>query len=78
MRLKLGVYIKIHGLAEWLERYAGKHGVAGSIPNGGIYFNFEFCLLPFALSSVKTIQMRSSMTFIKSNGFKEIDLILKI
>ena len=29
-------------VAEWLERNAGKQGVAGSIPVGGIYFNFVF------------------------------------
>ena len=29
-------------MAEWLEQHAGKQGVAGSIPGGGIYFHFEF------------------------------------
>ena len=29
-------------VAEWLERHAWKQGVAVSIPDGGIYFNFEF------------------------------------
>ena len=27
--------------AEWLERHAGKQGIAGSIPGRGIYFYFE-------------------------------------
>ena len=29
-------------IAEKLERHAGKQEVAGSIPDGGIYFHFEF------------------------------------
>ena len=32
--------------------------------------------LPIAHSSAKPIQMKSSMTFIQSNGYKEIYLIL--
>ena len=27
--------------AQWLERHAGKQGVAGSIPGRGIYFHLE-------------------------------------
>ena len=29
-------------IAEWLEGYAGKQGVAGSIPGGGIHYHFAF------------------------------------
>ena len=29
-------------IAEWLEGHAGKRGVAGSIPGGGINYHFEF------------------------------------
>ena len=50
-------------------------GVAGSIPDGGIYFHFEFfdCFsLPTARR--KPIQVKSSMTFIQRNWRKEIDL----
>ena len=36
-----------------------------------------FCLYPVDNSSAKTIQIKSSMTFIQSNGWTEIDLILK-
>ena len=28
-------------IAEWLEGHAGKQGVAGSIPGGGIHYHFE-------------------------------------
>ena len=28
-------------IAEWLEGHAGKQGVAGSIPDGGIHYHFE-------------------------------------
>ena len=28
-------------IAEWLEGHAGKQGVAGSIPGGGIHDDFE-------------------------------------
>ena len=28
-------------IAEWLEWHAGKQGVAGSIPGGGIHYHFE-------------------------------------
>ena len=28
-------------VAEWLEGHAGKQGVAGSIPGGGIRYHFE-------------------------------------
>ena len=58
-------------ISEWLERHAGKQGVAGSIPGRGVYFR----LLPVFYSTDKTIQMKSSMTFIQSNGCREIDLI---
>ena len=27
-------------IAEWLEGHAGKQGVAGSIPGGGIHYHF--------------------------------------
>ena len=64
-------------IAEWLERNAGKQGVAGSIPGGGIYFHFEFSLPPVAYSSAKPLQMESSMTFIQSSGCKEIDSVFK-
>ena len=61
-------------IAEWLERHAGKQGVTGSIPGGGIHYHFEI----FANGNVvhipaETIQMKSSMTFIQSNGCTEID-----
>ena len=29
-------------IAEWLEGFAGKQGVAGSIPGGVINYHFEF------------------------------------
>ena len=58
-------------ISEWLERHAGKQEVAGSIPDRGVYFR----LLPVAHSTAKTIEMKSSMTFIQSNGCREIDLI---
>ena len=56
-------------IAEWLEGHAGKQGVAGSIPGGGIHYHFEI----FANGTLfhipaKTIQMKSSMTFIQSYG----------
>ena len=56
-------------IAEWLERQAGKRGVAGSIPGGGINYHFEF---PFNDSSSS-----KGATFIQSDGWTEIDLILK-
>ena len=28
-------------IAEWLEGHAGKQGVAGLIPGGGIHYHFE-------------------------------------
>ena len=28
-------------MADWLEGHAGKQGVAGSIPRGGIHYHFE-------------------------------------
>ena len=31
-------------IAEWLDRHAEKHGVAGSTPGGGIHYHFEFSL----------------------------------
>ena len=60
-------------IAEWLERHAGKQGVAGSIPGRCVYF----CLLSVAHSTAETILMNSSKTFIQSNGCTEINLILK-
>ena len=34
-------------IVEWLERHAGKRGVAGSIPGGGISYHFEvFAYIP--------------------------------
>ena len=63
-------------MGEWLERSARKQGVAGSIPAGGTYFHFEFFAFPVVHSSARPIQMKSSMTFIQSNGCNEIDLIL--
>ena len=39
---------------------------------------FNFRLLPVAYSSAKTIQITSSMTFIKSNGCIQVHLILNI
>ena len=64
--------------AEWLEGHAGKQGVTDSIPGGGTYDNFDFFfrLLSVDHSSTKTIQVKSSMTFIQSNGCIGIDLIL--
>ena len=65
-------------IAECLEGHAGKQVVAGSIPIGIIHYHFEFfAYYPVDNSSEKTIQMKSSMTFIKSNGWTEIDLIFK-
>ena len=29
-------------MAEWLEWHAGKQGVAGSIPDGGMHYHSEF------------------------------------
>ena len=63
-------------IAEWLEGHAGKQGVASSIPGGGIHYHFEI-FANGTLFRAKTIQMKSSMTFIQSNGWTEIDLILK-
>ena len=58
--------------AEWLERHIGKRGVAGLSPGGVIYFHFEF----LACSPLgESHSNHSSMTFIKSNGYKEIYLI---
>ena len=63
-------------IAEWLKRHAGKQGVAGSIPGGGIKYHFEFfAYIPLMIA--RHTQMKSSMTFIQSNGWTEIDLILK-
>ena len=66
-------------IAEWLEGYAGKQGVAGSIPGGGIHYHFEIFANGTLFTDIpaKTIQMKSRMTFIQSNGCTEIDLILK-
>ena len=67
-------------IAKWLEGHAGKQGVACSITGGGIYYPFEFFAnIPLIQcnSSAKSIQMKSSMRFIQSNGWTEIDLILK-
>ena len=61
-------------IAEWLERRTGKQGVAGSIP-GATYFHFEFCTRNVVHIPPKTIQMKSSTTFIQINGCTEIDLI---
>ena len=64
-------------ITDWLKRRAGKQGVADLISGIGTYFNFAFFrLLPTAHSSSKPIQMESSMTFVQSNGYKEIYLIL--
>ena len=53
----------------------GKRGVAGSI-HYDIYFHFGiFACFPFLTTSVNPVQMKSSMTFIQSNGCIEIDLI---
>ena len=47
-------------------------------PAGDTYFTFWiFLFLPVAHSSAKTIQMKSSMTFIHRKGCTEIDLIFK-
>ena len=40
--------------ADWLEGHAGKEGVAGSIPGGGIYYHFEI----FANGTLFTSQRR--------------------
>ena len=69
-------------IADWLEGHAGKQGVAGSISGGGIHYHFEFFANgPFFTKKkvipAKTIQMKSSMMFIQSSGWTEIDLILK-
>ena len=65
-------------IAEWLEGQAGKQGIAGSIPGGGIRYLFEiFSSRNVVHIPAKTIQMNSSMTFIQSNGWTEIDLLLK-
>ena len=42
-----------------------------------IFFILNFCLLPVSHRSKTTIQMKSSTTFIQSNGCTEMDLILK-
>ena len=65
-------------IAEWLEGHAGEKRVAGSIPGLGI--NYHFGIFEYGNVvhiSAKTIQMKSSMTFIQSNGCTGIDLILK-
>ena len=65
-------------IAEWLEGHAGKQGVAGSIHRRRHTLSFWiFCLYSVDNSSAKIIQMKSSMTFIQSNGWTKIDLILK-
>ena len=65
-------------IVEWLEGHTGKQEVAGSIADGGIHYNFEFFpYIPFDNSSAKTIKMKSSMTFIKSNWWTAILLKLK-
>ena len=40
-----------------------------------IFSFWHFCLLPVPHNSVNPVQMKSSMTFIQSNGCIEIDLI---
>ena len=61
-------------IAEWLERHAGKQGVPSSITGGGTYFHTKF----WACFQLLTVQMKSSITFIQSNGCTEIDFkILK-
>ena len=65
-------------IAEWLEGHAGKQGVAGSIPGGGIYYYFRI----FANGTLFTSRRRpykwnQAWQFIQSNGSTEIDLILK-
>ena len=60
-------------IAEWLEQRAGKQGVAGSIPGGVIYFHFEFFAYVPWLQLGEAYTNKSSMTFIQSNGCKEID-----
>ena len=66
-------------IAEWLEGHAGKQGVAGSIPGGGIHYHFEILANGTLFTSRRRPYkfMKSSMTFIQSNGWTEIDLILK-
>ena len=65
-------------IAEWLECHAGERGVAGSNPGGDMRHHFEFFrLLSVDHSSANIIQMKSSMTFIQSNWWTEIDLLLK-
>ena len=60
---------------EWLERHAGKQGLAGSIPGKGTYFLLWILrLLPVSHSTEKTIQMKSVMKFIQSNGCTEINI----
>ena len=66
----------------WLEGHAGKQalGVAGSIPGGGIPYDFEFFdyfPLITARRRPKKTEMKSSMAFIQSNECTEKDLILK-
>ena len=65
-------------IAEWLEWHAGKQGVAGSIPGGGIYYHFEI----FANGTLFTSRRRpykwnQAWHSSKVMGGQEIDLILK-
>ena len=50
--------------------------VAGSNPAKDVYHCLYFCLLPVSHSSARPIHIKSSMTFIKNNISKEIDIIL--
>ena len=64
-------------IAEWLEGHAGKQGLPVRFPTGEYIILLNFRLYPVDNSSAKTIQMKSSMAFIQSNGWTEIDLIFK-
>ena len=59
-------------IVEWLERHAGKQGVAGSTSGRDIYFHFEYSLTSLAHITTKAIQIKSSLVFIQSNGRIEI------
>ena len=50
-------------IAKWLERHAGKQGVAGSIPGGGTYFHFELCASHFSQLGENHTQQKVQRTF---------------
>ena len=65
-------------IVKWLERHAGKQGIACSIPSGGTCFNFEFsAYFSLLTDKLRPFKLNQVMAFIQSNGCTEIDLILR-